>query len=61
MKGKIIKNEYNQLIHVKADIDESIPEPQLNKTINKQETIKQISKTDPLINKLINELGLELT
>jgi DNA polymerase-3 subunit gamma/tau len=58
---KIIKNEYNQLIHVKADIDESIPEPQLNKTINKEETIKQISKTDPLINKLINELGLELT
>ena len=58
---KIIKDDYDQLIHVKTEIDETIPEPKFEKTINKQETIKQISKTDPLVNKLINELGLELT
>jgi len=58
---KLIKEEFNQSIHIKTDIDESIPEPQVNKTINKEETIKNISKTDPLVNKLINELGLELT
>jgi hypothetical protein len=58
---KLIKEEFNQSIHIKSDIDESIPEPKENKTINKEETIKNISKTDPLVNKLINELGLELT
>ena len=58
---KIIKDDYDQLIHVNTEIDESLPEPKLKKTINTQETINQISKTDPLINKLINELGLELT
>jgi DNA polymerase III subunit gamma/tau len=58
---KIIEDDYDQIFHVNTEIDETIPEPKLNKTINTQETINQISKTDPLINKLINELGLELT
>ena len=58
---KLIKEEFNQSIHIKTDIDDSIPEPQLNKTINKEETIKNMSKTDPLVNKLINDLGLEIT
>ena len=58
---KLIKEEFNQSIHIKTDIDDSIPEPQVNKTINKEETIKNMSKTDPLVNKLINDLGLEIT
>lgn len=58
---KIIKDDYNQLVHINTNIDESLPEPKVNKKVNKQETIDKISKTDPLVNKLINELGLELT
>ena len=58
---KLMKEEFDQSIYLKTDIDESIPEPKENKTINNEEIIKNVSKTDPLVNKLINELGLELT
>jgi hypothetical protein len=56
-----MKDEFDQSLYLKTDIDESIPEPKINKTINNEDTIKNISKTDPLVNKLISELGLELT
>lgn len=58
---KIIKEDYDQIIHINTEIDATIPEPKFKTKINTQENINQISKTDPLINKLINELGLELT
>lgn len=58
---QFIEKEYNQTIHIKTDIDLTLPDSQNKKTDNKQKTIENISKTDPLVNKLINELGLELT
>lgn len=58
---KYFHDQYQQAIHVKAIIDENSAEPDKVKPKKKKDIVNQLSESDPLINKLIDELGLELT
>jgi hypothetical protein len=58
---QFIESNYKHTIHINTEIDLSLPDLPVEKKENKQKTIENISKTDPMVNKLISELGLELT
>ncbi len=56
-----LKNHFNKLLYIKTETDQNSKEEITNKPKQKSEIINQLSESDPLLNKLIEELGLELT
>ena len=58
---KFFDKHLGKSLHIKTEFDQNSKEEIEIKPKQKSEIINQISESDPILNKLIKELGLELT